>query len=54
MDISNYATVFFWGIGLLAHWASVFGSGLILGRKWEERKIKEFMDREMQEKRKWE
>lgn len=53
-DLSNYATIFFWGIGLLAHWASVFGAGLFLGREWEERKIKELMEREMQEKRKWE
>ncbi|HSI68596.1 MAG TPA: 2TM domain-containing protein [Gillisia sp.] len=53
-DITNYSTVFFWGIGLVAHWAGVFGSGLILGRRWEERKIKEIMDKEMQEKRKWE
>ncbi|MCM4160650.1 2TM domain-containing protein [Antarcticibacterium flavum] len=53
-DISNYFTLFFWGIGLLAHWAGVFGPGWVLGRKWEEKKIKELMDREMQERRKWE
>jgi hypothetical protein len=53
-DPSNYFTMFFWGIGLLAHWASVFGAGLFLGRRWEERKIKEIMDRDMEEKRKWE
>lgn len=45
-DISSYSTIFFWGIGLLAHWASVFGSGFIFGKKWEERKIKELMNRE--------
>ena len=42
---SNYSTLFFWGIGLFAHWASVFGSGLIFGKDWEERKTREIMER---------
>ncbi|QYA26852.1 2TM domain-containing protein [Gramella sp. MT6] len=45
-EITNYATLFFWGIGLFAHWASVFGPNFIFGRKWEERKIKELMDQD--------
>lgn len=45
-DISNYSTMFFWGIGLVAHWASVFGSNLIFGKKWEEKKIKELMEKD--------
>lgn len=39
-------TPFFWGIGLLAHGLSVFLPNLILGKDWEERKIKEFMEKE--------
>jgi hypothetical protein len=35
-----------WGIGLLAHGAYVFGSGRFLGAAWQERKIREEMDRE--------
>jgi hypothetical protein len=37
-----------WGIGLLAHAIGVFGmgSGGWLGRDWEERKVREYMDRE--------
>lgn len=54
LDPANYITALFWGIGLAAHWISVFGPSLFLGRKWEERKIKEFMDQEKQERRKWE
>ena len=42
-DISNYTTIFFWGIGLFAHWASVFGPNFIFGKKWEEKKIKELL-----------
>ena len=45
-DISNYTTIFFWGIGLFAHWASVFGPNFIFGKSWEEKKIKELMDQD--------
>ncbi|MFV8282444.1 2TM domain-containing protein [Christiangramia marina] len=42
----NYSTLFFWGIGLFAHWASVFGPNFIFGKSWEERKIKEIMEKD--------
>ena len=45
-DLSNYTTIFFWGIGLFAHWASVFGPGFLFGKQWEERKIKELMEKD--------
>lgn len=53
-DVSNYITALFWGIGVIAHAASVFGSGLILGKKWEEKKIKELLEKEKLEMKKWE
>ena len=34
-----------WGIGLLAHGLSVFAFRGWLGRDWEERKIREYLDR---------
>ena len=34
-----------WGIALVVHAASVFGFGPWLGPEWEEKKIKEYMDR---------
>ena len=40
----NFTTLGFWGIGLLAHGLSVFMPSIILGKNWEERKIKELMD----------
>lgn len=49
----NFVTAFFWGIGLFAHGATVFGQDLILGKNWEERKIKELMDKE-KKNGKWE
>ena len=42
----NFTTLGFWGIGLLAHGLSVFMPSIILGKNWEERKIKELMDNE--------
>ncbi|WP_338645450.1 2TM domain-containing protein [Flavobacterium sp. KS-LB2] len=50
--IENFFTAFFWGIGLLAHALSTFIPNFIFGRNWEEKKIKEFMDKEKSEK--WE
>ena len=39
-----------WGIGLLFHGMKIFNYRPFLGKKWEERKIKEFMDQEKQKK----
>src|SRR5690606_19618428 len=54
IELSNFYTAFFWGIGLAAHWASVFGPGLFLGNKWEEKKIREIMEKERERMEKWE
>lgn len=48
----NFTTLVFWGIGLLAHGLSVFLPYLVLGKDWEENKIREFMEKER--KSKWE
>lgn len=42
----NFFTLFFWGIGLAVHGLSVFLPDFILGQNWEERKIKEIMERD--------
>ena len=44
----TFATPFFWGIGLLFHFLGVFGPNFMFGKNWEQRKIKEFMDKERQ------
>ncbi|MBW8522082.1 2TM domain-containing protein [Chryseobacterium chendengshani] len=36
----------FWGIGLAAHGVSVFFPTLILGKSWEEKKIRELMEKD--------
>lgn len=38
-------TLFGWGIGLLAHAAGVFRPFRVFPRDWEERKIREYMDK---------
>jgi len=40
------STAFFWGIGLAFHAYGVFGKHLLFSKDWEERKIKEFMEKD--------
>ncbi|PIE48413.1 MAG: histidine kinase [Flavobacteriales bacterium] len=42
---NSFNTLLFWGVGLAIHWFSVFGVNIILGKNWEQRKIKEYMDK---------
>ncbi len=42
----SFSTVLFWGIGILAHGTSVFGSNLLFGKDWEDKKIKELMEKD--------
>jgi hypothetical protein len=41
-----FTTPFFWGIGLFFHGLYVFGRRLRFLKDWEDRKIKEFMDKD--------
>lgn len=45
-EMRNFSTAFFWGIGLVVHGFTVFGPALLLGKNWEEKKIKELMEKE--------
>ena len=42
----SYSTALFWGIGLAFHAFGVFGMDILLGRNWEDQKIKELMDKD--------
>lgn len=35
-----------WGLGVISHAAETFEWKILFGRDWEERKIKEFMDKD--------
>jgi len=48
MHIGTWSTPLFWGIGLGFHAIGVFGKNRLFG-KWEERKIKEFMEKEQRQ-----
>ncbi len=50
--LENFTTFAFWGIGLMIHGVTVFMPDFILGKNWEERKIKEYMENERTNK--WE
>ena len=45
IKISRFLTIIIWGIGLFAHGLSVFLPNFILGKNWEEKKIRELMER---------
>ena len=47
-----YSTWVFWGIGMFFHWLGVFGFKSIgFGKDWEERKIREMMEKDDKQKR---
>lgn len=45
-SFGTFSTAIFWGIGLFIHFLSVFGPDFMFGKNWEQRKIKEFMDKD--------
>lgn len=45
-QLQFFSTAIFWGIGLLGHAASVFGPNLFLSKDWENKKIKELLEKE--------
>ena len=52
-QFKNFITAFFWGIGLLTHAMGTFIPYFILGKDWEEHKIKQLMEQE-RKANKWE
>jgi hypothetical protein len=42
-----------WGIGVVIHGLKVFNYSPFFNKEWEERKIKEFMDKENQQQGSW-
>ncbi len=52
LEFGTFSTAFFWGIGLAFHGFGVFWSNVFFGRNWEERKVRELMEKD--KKQKWE
>ncbi|NMH29238.1 2TM domain-containing protein [Flavobacterium silvaticum] len=40
----NFSLAFFWGIGLAIHAMNTYGTAVLFGPDWEERKIRKFMN----------
>ena len=43
---STFFTLIFWGIGLAFHWAHVFNFNPLFGKKWEERQIQKYIEKD--------
>ncbi|WP_353779407.1 2TM domain-containing protein [Winogradskyella sp. 3972H.M.0a.05] len=43
-DFNTFSVWIVWGLIIIIHTIAVFGFPLILGKNWEERKLKQFMD----------
>jgi hypothetical protein len=52
-SFNTFSTAFFWGIGLAFHALGVFGHHVLFGKDWEERKIRELMDKEKDKGSRW-
>lgn len=48
-----FKLAFFWGIGLVFHGMRTFDFIPIFGKEWEERKVKEIMDKEKEQQSKF-
>lgn len=48
-----YWPLMWWGVGVVFHGLKVFEVFPVLGKDWEERKIKELMEKERESKNKW-
>lgn len=46
INFNTFPVWFFWGIGLAGHWYHVFGKNIVFSKDWEERKIRDFMERD--------
>jgi|TARA_B110000305_G_C19446151_1_gene644949 hypothetical protein len=46
MGYEIVVNIVFWGIGLFVHWFLVFGKHLTFSKRWEERKIKELIEKD--------
>ena len=54
LSFATFSTAIFWGFGLAIHAFGVFGTDVFFGSDWEDRKIREIMDKDGGSKEKWE
>lgn len=54
LSFNTFGTAVFWGFGLAFHAFGVFGPDIFLGTSWEDRKIKEMMEKDRKNRKMWE
>lgn len=52
-EFSHFFTLIFWGIGLAFHAAHTFKLNPLFGKKWEERQIRKYMDKDKEASEKY-
>ncbi|MGB5428748.1 2TM domain-containing protein [Eudoraea sp.] len=52
-NLSTFFTLLFWGIGLAFHGAHVFNFNPFFGKKWEERQIQKYIEKDKRETEKF-
>lgn len=52
-DFGTFAVWLFWGIGLFFHFYGVIGKDYVFSKDWENRKIKEFIEKEETQEQQW-
>ena len=50
---STFFTLIFWGIGLAFHWGHVFNFNPLFGKKWEERQIQKYIEKDKRDAEKF-
>lgn len=48
-SFATFSTPIFWGLGLMFHALAVFGKNFVFSKNWEEKKIREYMDKDKQQ-----
>ncbi|UGU15596.1 2TM domain-containing protein [Sinomicrobium kalidii] len=51
-SFGTFSTAIFWGIGVVIHGVTTFVPDLFLGKTWEERQIRKYMEKDKRER--WE
>ena len=46
-NFGTFSIWFYWGIGLMMHWFNVFGKNMLFSNNWEDRKINEYLDKDI-------
>lgn len=46
LNFGNFKILFYWGIAIVINAINVFGFNIFFGKDWEDRKIKEYMNQQ--------